>query len=93
MTDEMVEVLEFTCPLCGSHSFGSGMPWNLRSIGRPFTEAEFQQHMEGQCHGRYETPRESRACDFRWNRGRDDAKYFRGTGRFMKRTVKGEMPS
>lgn len=57
----MAEILEFTCPRCGSHMFGTsgGLHWSSAI---------------GECHG-------PDRCRFQWRR-RDDAKYFKGTGRY-----------
>jgi hypothetical protein len=85
---DTVEVLEFTCPDCGGHTFGSGID---PPVSTPLSQADLDR-MEGMCHGYFETPRENRPCNFRWNRKRDDWKYFRGTGRFIKRTMEGKSP-
>jgi hypothetical protein len=65
---KMVEILEFTCPRCGSHMFGTSgrLDWSSAI---------------GECHG-------PNRCRFQWRR-RDDAKYFKGTGRYHLTILRG----
>lgn len=73
-TENIKEVLMFTCPECGSHKFGTNN-----------CLAEDAAEMTGECHGtlqRYGAQRAAVACTFQWSRA-DDAKYFTGTGDLM----------
>jgi len=65
------KVLQFTCPLCGSHMFGTAAPGS----GGVFPTAEaaqgaFLATAVVRCHGD-----EVRNCEFTWRRT-DDHKYF-----------------
>ena len=88
--DGMREDVQFTCPQCGSHEFGSGFD----SFSPPSANCQY-------CHGRgrigrgacsctYDTERGAKmsgcchgpgGCRFTWDR-KDDAKYFKGLGTF-----------
>lgn len=91
-SDELVEDVEFTCPVCGSHHFGSGMPGitpgDSLDAAPPFTEQEYIEKMEGECHGRLD---DGRCCVFTWRR-KDDSKYFKGRGTFHPRAIIGKAP-
>ena len=80
--DDLVEEMEFTCPECGSHAFGTSTAGG---------------ESQGMCHGYTEvTPQGevapgikpvpgfgTRPCGFTWKRTEEgDAQCFKGTGRF-----------
>lgn len=80
---DQVEETEFTCPECGSHTFGT---------------SQTDDGSEGMCHGHVENLPQGepmpgirpvppslgyRPCGFTWKRGAEgDALVFTGTGRF-----------
>ena len=76
---ERYEEQEFTCPECGSHTFGSGV--------------DDDHQVKGYCHGYKNQVVEGRhatspptPCKFTWLRTpAEDAKYFKGTGVFRPR--------
>lgn len=76
---EQVEEMEFTCPKCGSHAFGT---------------STLDGKSEGLCHGYVEATQGDAApgvkhfpgpamtqCGFTWDRA-EDSTVFQGTGRF-----------
>jgi hypothetical protein len=94
MSTDQIEDMQFTCPQCGSHHFGSGID---PPVSTPLSQADLDR-MEGMCHGYVPSEQRlpngapgQRACGFRWWR-KDDAKYFRGLGTFRPRTMAGQSP-
>ena len=74
-----IEQLEFTCPVCGSHHFGTH--WvSTPGMTPEQSDQSFKMTAEGYCHGE--------GCHFKWAR-RDDALCFRGTGVYREQTVTG----
>lgn len=69
---ELIDEVEFTCPRCGGHQFGTTL--DMTALADPMSG-------EGVCHGYLGF---GRPCGFTWPR-RDDAKHFRPTGRKMPR--------
>ncbi len=69
---ETIEDQEFTCPRCGGHAFGTGD--GLGHCNGYIAEGE-----PASRHGTVPTQR----CGFSWSRTpEEDAKVFKGTGRF-----------
>jgi hypothetical protein len=69
--------LQFTCPECGSHKFGSTCDGGAAG---PFPSAEeaqayFARYAWGHCHGQVRTMHGEKSCHFSWPRS-TDAKYF-----------------
>lgn len=89
---DQVEDLEFTCPKCGSHKFGTALNDGALPLDAPLAEvqASFDGHATGFCHGTVRVQRffsiAETTCGFTWPRS-EDAKYFRRTGRFRPRRV------
>lgn len=90
----LMENQEFTCPVCGSHQFGT----SFEDVKNP------NGLSHGHCHGRYAVTQLSaeavaaghtvptRPCSFSWPRT-DDEKYFKGTGSFYPRVQTGQVVS
>ena len=90
----MIEDTEFTCPLCGSHKWGTScdelaafndLPASERTVSN--MSKIFDEHAIGWCHG-YTS---AGPCQFKWQR-RDDAKHFRGLGTYNNGTSTGRAP-
>ena len=75
---EMIDELQFTCPNCGGHEFGTEWSGN--------GDISDMSTWEGLCHGYIEAPAEgSRVisytpCGFKWDR-KTDAQYLHPTGK------------
>lgn len=79
--EDTIAQTEFTCPRCGGHE------WGTYFEDGAFNPADINAG-NGLCHGTVVTTRSRTVCRFTWPR-RDDAKYFRPTGRFYPRTCVG----
>lgn len=100
-----IEDKQFTCPQCGSHHFGSGVdaygPVNpfctycggTGLLGESTCSCKLKNATwSGQCHGVVDKKdgTAGQSCRFQWDR-KDDAKYFKGTGKFRPRTSTGRV--
>lgn len=74
---KLIEDVQFTCPQCGSHEFGSSDP------GKP-------DEMRGHCHGTWtDAQGADRNCSFSWPRT-EDSKYFKGLGTYSQLEFTGQ---
>lgn len=88
--------LEFTCPNCGSHHFGTSVRGSQPPSSGPITQIDatpltdeaWLALAEGMCNGYRE---DEQRCNFAWPRA-EDAKYFKSTGTTHPRTVIEEAP-
>lgn len=80
--DDLIDETQFTCPKCGGHEFGTLL--DTSALDDPHSGT-------GHCHGMTGDYPNPRVCGFTWAR-RDDAQYFRPTGRKHKRMYEGTMP-
>jgi len=71
--EDTYEELEFTCPTCGSHAYGSFKDEKMRRIENKIVLDEW---WTGHCNG----------CGFTWCR-LDDALYMKSTGVFRPLVV------